>query len=116
VLQDLVQGINFAVHGVSATVTRPWPDEAPIVTKGIWLTAGLTRPVTDPYPRDMALQRRERERVIAISLTDVPTIPTGTRIDAPEVAGGAIRAWRVDSLEYEDAIHRRVFVVPETEP
>lgn len=115
-LQELVEDVNFAVHGVPATVTRPFPDETPIETRGIWLTPGLSRPFTEPYPGGAQLQRREPERVIALQRSEVPTVPRGTRIDAAERIGGAVVAWRVDTVEHVDAGQHRVFVVRETEP
>jgi hypothetical protein len=116
VLQALVRDINFGVLGVAVTVTRPWPDDVPIATKGIWLTPGLAHPALDPLPGDQAIRRRERLRVIAIPVSDVPTLPTGSRIDAPDVEGATPAAWRVDALDYADGWHRRVIVVAETEP
>jgi hypothetical protein len=115
-LRARVTQLGFAAHGVPATVTRPLPDDTPISTRGIWVTPGLSRPFTDPLPRDFALQRREPERVIALPRSEVPTLPTGTRVDAPEQLGGAVRAWRVDAIDYVDAAQYRAFVVLETEP
>jgi hypothetical protein len=54
--------------------------------------------------------------VIALPRSEVPTLPTGTRVDAPEQLGGAVRAWRVDAIDYVDAAQYRAFVVLETEP
>lgn len=115
-LRALVLDVNFEAHGVPAIVTRPFPDNTPIETRVIWLTPGLTRPFTDPYPVDQQLQRREIERIAVIRVADVATVPLGTRIDASEPIGGAVRAWRVDSVEYADSEQRRVHVVEETEP
>jgi hypothetical protein len=114
-LRSVVRDANFAAHGVAATVTRPWPDDTPITTTGIWCTPGLSRPFIEAVPGDFDLQRRDRHRVMALMVKDVATLPKRTRIDAPEVDGGPVLAWRVDSTEYADALHRRVIVVPETE-
>ena len=45
-LRTLALEINLAAHGVSATVTRPAPDDTPVSTTGIWYTQRLdeTRP------------------------------------------------------------------------
>lgn len=115
-LREVVLGANFAAHGVPATVTRPWPDDTPISTAGIWCTPGLTRPFLESLPGDFDAQRKVRHRVIVLPVAEVPTVPRKTRIVASEVAGGPAVAWRADGIEYEDAQHRRVIVVPETEP
>ena len=83
-LRGLATELAFDAHGVPATVTRPFPDVTPIVTRGIWMTPGLSRPFTEAFPRDFALQRREPERVMALQRSAVPTVPKGTRIDASE--------------------------------
>jgi len=115
-LRGLATELAFDAHGVPATVTRPFPDVTPIVTRGIWMTPGLSRPFTEAFPRDFALQRREPERVMALQRSAVPTVPKGTRIDASELPGGEVKSWRVDAVDYTDAAQCRVFVVPETEP
>jgi hypothetical protein len=115
-LRALVLETNFEVYGVPATITRPFPDDTPIESAVIWLTPGLTRPFTDPLPLDQRLQRRDVERIVAIRVADVPTVPKGTRIDAAEPIGGVSRAWRVDSVEHVDSEQFRVHVVEETEP
>lgn len=115
-LRGLATELAFNAHGVPATVTRPMPDETPIVTRGIWMTPGLSRPFTEAYPGDFNLQRREPERVIVLRRAEVPSLPRGTRIDAPEQSGGAIKAWRVDGIEHVDVAQYRALVVPETEP
>src|SRR5688572_24736493 len=94
-LRGLATQLAFDAHGVPATVTRPFPDDGtPIVTRGIWVTPGLSRPFTEAFPSDFALQRREPERVMALSRAEVPAVPRGTRIDAPEQLGGVVKAWR----------------------
>lgn len=111
-LRELVLGTNLAVHGVTATVTRLPPDDTPIETSAIWVTEGLDQPVTEGVPFESALQRREPQRVLVLSLADVPTVPRGTLIVAPLVPGGADLMWRVDGSQLVDALQRRVFVMP----
>lgn len=115
-LRALAGGIQFEVLGVDATVTRPAPDDTPIETKAIWCTPGLTRPFLESMPADMDLQRKDRRRVLALLVSEVPTVPRGTRIEVAERHGEAAQVWRSDGIEYADADHRRVVVVPETEP
>ena len=110
--RDLATGIAFSVLGVPATVTRPWPDDTPIATTGIWCT-----PVGQvALPMDADVRRRDRYRVIALPVSDVPTVPRGTVIEVSERAGEAAQRWRADGIEYAAADHKRVIVVPETEP
>lgn len=112
-LRDLVLETNLAVHGVPATVTRPVPNDTPIETTVIWLTPGLSSPASPAYPLSHHVQKREVERVLVVSIDAVPELPRLSVISAPERAGGVARNWVVDSTEYADAEHRRVFVVAE---
>lgn len=111
-LRGLVLETNLAVHGVPATVTRPAPNDTPIETSVIWVTPGLTQPRTEAVPFDLALQRRDQEWVMALSIAEVGSVPIGTLIDAPEPGGTVARSWRVDSVDLADAEQRRVFVTP----
>lgn len=107
-VRALVLDLNFGVHGVLATVTRPAPDNVPIETLGIWL-----QPVAENFPGGMDFQRREPQRVMALRTDEVPTVPRGTIITAPEKRGDAVQAWRVDGIDRYDADHVRVVVIPE---
>ena len=116
-LRGLVVASNFSAFSVPATVTRPFPDDTPIMTTAIWCTPGnSTQVFMDSGPASFDMQRREKHRVVALMVADVQTVPRGTRIDAAESNGGPVQAWRVDGTEYADAFHRRLNVVPETEP
>ena len=77
--------------GVAATVTRPAPDDEPIVTEGIWVPLG-----TMDMPEGGDWQRIEGLRCLAFDVDAVPTLPRGTLIDAPERKGGTVRTWIVD--------------------
>lgn len=105
-LRSLVLGINQAVHGVAATVTRPAPDNAPIATSVIW----LVEPVGDPQPYGSDFRRGEPRRIAAIAKSDVPELPRGTLIVAPEIAGAANKTWLMDGIERSLADQWRVFV------
>lgn len=96
----------LSAFGVGGTVTRPAPDNAPIATTVVWIP-----PTPDAFPEDSPFQRREGLAILAISFADVPTVPEGTRIDAPPDGGGASRAWRVEGVLAVDADVVRVVVI-----
>jgi hypothetical protein len=110
-LRALVLTTNLATHGIPVTVTRPFPDDTPIVTRGIWMTD-----TTGGVPGSLDFQRREPTRVMVLSRAAVPTVPRGTRIVAPENPGGEDATWRVDAIERIEADHVRVMVIPAPEP
>lgn len=105
-LRTLVLSVNQAVHGVSATVTRPAPDSTPIDTTVIW----SVEPVSEGQPYGSDFHRVEPRKVLVVSRADVPTLPRGTTITAPEVDGEANKAWVVDGLERTLADQWRAFV------
>lgn len=49
--------------------------------------------------------------MLALSRDEVPAVPRGTVIVAPERLGETPKSWIVDSHEYVDADQTRVFVV-----
>jgi hypothetical protein len=102
-LRSLVHELNQAAHGVTATVTRPAPDEPPIVTTGIWLT----------HDGDLGFNRYELRQVIALPRTAVPTLPVGSLIAAPppDNRGGAPVTWKVDGVDAVAHDHYRAVVV-----
>ena len=85
--------------GVAATVTRPAPDDAPIVTEGIWVPLDSVS-----VPEGTVWDRREQLRCIAFDVNAVPTLPTGSLIAAPERKGGTVQTWFVDGLADSHAI------------
>jgi hypothetical protein len=105
-LRALAFGISQAVHGVPATVTRPAPDNTPIVTTVIWAVA----PVSDGQPYGSMLHRVDSRKVMAISRSDVPTLDMGTMIVAAEIDGDAAKTWVVDGIERALADQWRAFV------
>jgi len=94
-LRTLALEINLAAHGVSATVTRPAPDDTPVSTTGIW----YTQPLDETRPFGTDFQRR-----------DLSTLPRGTTIVAPETIGGTDKTWVVDGLERVEADTWRAIV------
>jgi len=95
----------FAVMGVPATVTRPAPDDTPIATSLIWLTPDAT------LPTGGELQRRSRRKIASLSRRDVPTVPRGTVIVAPEFLGGPLHTWREDGTESVKLDEVRVWMI-----
>ncbi len=90
--------------GVAATVAVP--DGDPVETRILWQP-----PVTEEYPTGTEYRRATPRRRMAISLADVPKVPRGTVIIAPETTGGAEARWSVDETERVDGDHHRVIVV-----
>lgn len=101
------QGAMFATMGVPAVVTRPAPDDTPIETSLIWVSAAtISDPSGSPF------QRREAIHTAAVRRSVVPTLPKGTRIVAPEVQGGVSRTWKVEHPDVIEADLLRVIVAP----
>src|SRR6185436_16430516 len=94
-LRALALDLTASAHGVTATVSRPAPDNAPIVTRGIWITF----PLEEPRPYGTDFQRREPRRVLALPKSALATLPRGTIIVAADRVGGSIKTWRVDGLD-----------------
>lgn len=90
-LRQLALTVNLNVLGVDATVTRPAPDNTPIMTRGIW-----SFPLGDQQEFGVDFKRREPRRVLVLPREDVPTMPSGTLISAAEAVGGTPRTWRFD--------------------
>ena len=109
-LRTLAHDVSFSVHGVDATLTRPFPDEVPVTTKAIWLG-----PDTDGVPAGSIFQKREARRVVALRRTDVASVPRGSLLEAPEYAGGTVQRWRVDGVHHTTPEQVRVPVVPDPE-
>lgn len=93
--------------GVAGTVTRPAPDNAPIETTVVWVA-----PLPTDVPVGGELQRQEPLRVMALLLSEVPTVPHGTLIEAPEEQSLAVRTWKADGEERREHDHIRVSVIP----
>lgn len=91
----LALDIVSSALGVAATVTRPAPDQAPIVTRGTWVTT----PLEEPRPYGTDFPRRDPRRVLALPIAAVPTLPRGTIVVALDRVGGSIKVWRVDGLD-----------------
>ncbi len=102
----------FAAFGVPGTVTVEGAD--PIETTVVWIT-----PSTPDVPSGTAdrgsdmragFTRKEPRRVLVVRRDEVPALPRGAQIEAPERAGGTVRTWVVDGNAGHEADHIRVFV------
>lgn len=102
-LRTLALDVNFSVHGVPATVTVEGLD--PVETRVIWMT-----PVSEDVPIGADYTRREPIRIAALTRLDVPNVPRGTVIVAPEKGGGEDVSWVVDGHDRQEADHNRVYV------
>lgn len=91
--------------GVAATVTLP--DGSPVATRVVWQP-----PITEEYPTGSDHRRATPRRRLALPVVDVPLVPRGTIILAPEVSGDPSSEWSVDETERVDNDHHRVVVVP----
>lgn len=110
-LRALVLTSNISAFGVTATVTRPAPDDTPIETTVLWAT-----PATEDRPIGSSdFVRREQRRTVALLTADVPTCPKGTVIDAADERNGTVRRWRVQGIDVIEAEHVRAIVVLEPE-
>lgn len=110
-LRALVVATNFDHLSVPATVRRPEPDDTPIETEVIWLTDDVSA-----IPPGQEFNRRDRRRVLALKVADVPTVPYGTRITAALNTDGADdQGWIVDGIDRYEAEHVRVVVRPDDE-
>lgn len=110
-LETLARDAIFSVHGVPATVTRPGPYQDAIATRVVWMTP-------DPFDRPASLgkvRRQEPQRIAVLRRDAVDAVPKGTRITAPELAGGATKVWIVDGLEREQADVIRAFVIEDAQ-
>lgn len=103
-IRALVVDRQFQAHGVAITVTPV--GGAAIQTRGIWLT-----PAMEDVPRSADFQRREPRRILALPRAAVPSLPVKSDVLAPDVSGGAVKAWKVDGFDRIEADQLRVIVV-----
>jgi hypothetical protein len=102
----LAFALNLSAHGVPATITRPAPNDTPIVTTGIWVPQ-----LIDQQPVGTDFLRREPRRVFAIPRTAVVDVPRYSIVVAPEQQGAVARTWRADGTDGLAVDHLRVILV-----
>ena len=97
----------LSAFGVPATVTRPAPDNTPVISTGIWLPP----PLDEPRPVGTDFQRRDPRRRLSLPRSAaLAKLPRGTIIVAAERLGDAAQTWRVDELERTEVDEWRVVV------
>lgn len=104
----------FSAFGLDATVTVEGED--PVETTVVWIKPETPeQPVggTDQrgYNRTVAT-RREQKRCLVVRRDDVPAMPRGTQIVAPERYGAENKTWIVDGDAHREADHIRAYVIP----
>ncbi len=88
---DLRPPLSLAMDAFSVSAVVTVKFQNPVNTRGIWLPpefAGFD--IGDEY------HGRAPKRIMSISKADVPTIPRGTTIVAPEAAGEDAKTWEVE--------------------
>ncbi len=105
--------VIFDAFGVDAIVTRPAPDDTPIVTTVAWLPPGqVLNPIgLDDQRFQPNFQRRDPLLILALRKDDVPTVPRGTQIVAPALDGDDDETWTIDGLLAQDSEHHKVAVL-----
>jgi len=107
-VRALAASLTSQVLGVVATVTRPAPDDTPVVTTGIWYVA----PLEEAQPFGVDFSRREPRRILAVPRRTFPQgLPRGTVILAPETTDGTVLTWTVDGVERIDPDFVRLVLV-----
>lgn len=96
-----------SAFGVPVTVQWPAPDLTKAVVTGVWIPEFTV----DVPGGGLANARREPRRVMAFRRDQVTTVPQKMLVVAPDIDGGPVRGWRVESVEYSDAEHFRVLLV-----
>jgi hypothetical protein len=109
-LRDLALDLNLNVHGFPVTVTRPFPDDTPVVTRGLWLRV---QNETQPFGRD--LRNVQPRRALVLPLLAITAVPRGSTITAPAKLGGPDQVWKADGAEQPtETDHLVVTVVAST--
>src|SRR5690349_19175419 len=105
-MSDLRPPFVAALDAFGAAATVTIPDGDPVETRIMWLP-----PITEDYPTGSDQRRAVPRRRMAIPLADVPRIPRGTIVLAPEVPGADDIRWAVDETDRVDGDHHRVVVM-----
>jgi hypothetical protein len=82
----------LSAFGVPATVTRPAPNNTPLLTTGIWMS-----PTAESEPFGTDFQKLGTRKVFAVPRSAaLSSVPRGTIVVAAEMLGAALKTWRVD--------------------
>lgn len=106
-------GVLFGAFGLSATVTPV--GGAPVAASVAWIE---TRPTVGALGLTQmgGAAVTELRRRLTLRKDQVATLPIGSRIDAPELAGGPSTPWRADRVDDFDPELLRVVVSPAPGP
>ena len=103
---DLRPPLTLAMDAFSVPAVVTLKFQNPVSTRGIWGTSEA-----DEFEVGGEYQRRAPKRIMAISKTDVPTVPRGTKIVAPEREGGTTKNWEVEEVDRADPDYHRVILI-----
>lgn len=101
-IRALVLDLNFAIHGVPATVTV---NGTPTPTRVIWLS-------DQTQGQGGEVERKIGTRFMAIRRDHVPAIPVGSLVTAPPPNSATALNWKVDGYGEQQSDHHRVIVRP----
>lgn len=96
----------LSAFGLSATVTRPAPNNTPIATTGVWLPTPLNE--TQPFGSDVRMM--DPRKVLALPRDAIDSISRGATVEMAEERGGTVKTWVVDGVERAEADCWRVIV------
>ena len=105
-LLDLCGSIVFGSRKLLTGAVSVSVEGGPADITGLWMTHTLEESGGGTF------KRGEIRRVIALRRSDLPTVPRGTILQAPERDGRPIMRWLVDGHELMEADHHRVVVIP----
>lgn len=110
-VRQLALDAIFNAHGVPATVTRP--NEQPITTRVLWVpdNTGFGGWGANDLT-NLEILKTVGRRVMAVRISEVPSMPVGTMVTAPEAQGKDDLTWRVDEIRHLDSEMSRVLVQP----
>ena len=100
-MTDIRPPLGLAMDAFSVPIVVTLPYENPVTKRGAWVP-----PTPEAFGDE--IQRVELRRIMAVMKSEVPALPTGTLIDAPEFKDSAIKTWKVDAhaLGSDDEHHR----------
>lgn len=110
-VRQLALDAVFSAHGVPAKVTRP--DLQPITTRVLWVpdNTGFSGWGANDET-NLEITRAVGRRVMALRISEVPSVPVGTIVVAPEAQGKDDITWRVSEIRHLDSELSRVLVQP----
>lgn len=96
----------FAAFGVDVIIPQAPPTGSLLTVRAI----PLSYRQENVLPGTSIAEPGQR-MVLAFQRADLDALPRGTLIEAPEISGGTVYTWRVDSVELINAEEVRLIVV-----